>query len=225
MIPADELGRWEWIEDYLNGKLTEKEQKETELEAKKNPAFRSEIEEVQLSWKIARQAHTEQVFRDTLTRLRADKKPSSGHRIIRILTVLGTASVAAAVAFVFFLATAPVRMPEPDYDMRVLRARDPMLLGEKQRRTYELFFDGQARLTEGNYQAAGTLFRQVAATPGLRPYFTEAAEWHLCYALFKAGHWQESEALLQTIGHRSDPAYPINPLERWKMWVQIQRKK
>ncbi|MGV3603018.1 MAG: hypothetical protein ACO1N1_17510 [Dyadobacter fermentans] len=221
MIPADDPGRWEWIENYIDGKLTLPERQEMEAELATNPAFREEVEYVKRAWKLVRDARTGIVVRETLVSLRREKRtmPLSRPRW-RVLIPGGV--VAASVMFLVFLMISPVRLPKSEYDSSVLRSLDPIELDGTERKVYEAFFGGQARLAEGKYSQAVALFKGVTAARGLRPYFTEAAEWHLCVALFHAGRYNEAGKLLEKVNSREKPAYGVQRWERWKMWVQIQ---
>lgn len=221
MIPADDPGRREWIENYINGKLTLPERQELKAEMAANPAFRREVEQVRQAWKLVRDARTGIVVRDTLIALRRGEQVVPLRRPRwRVLIPGGIA--AACVIFVAFLMIWPVGLPKSEYDSAVLRSLDPIELDGAERKVYEAFFEGQARLAEGKYPQAVALFTRVVAAKGLRPYFTEAAEWHLCVALFHAGRYHEAGKLLEKVNSREKPAYSTKWWERWKMWVQIQ---
>lgn len=220
MIPVEESERWEWIESYLDGNLPEEDYEKTKNELKTNEKFRREVAEVEHAWKLLRDAHTEQIVRDTLGKLRS--KPTVHPKRLGSVYKLGGSLLAACAAFLLFLMFSPLNSPSLEKDINILRGgSDPVELPVDQQQVYEDLLKADDKMTNKKFSEAAVLFQRVSVSSDVRPYFTQAAEWGLCVALLKSGKYKQAEAVLREFNLNKTKAYQADWLEKWKMWVQI----
>lgn len=224
--PAGQLEEWEWIERYWTGQLSAPEHTFFEQAMQEDDRLAQEANALRFGIRAVDEARIEANARQTLNRLRQTERRRR-QILIRWGTVAGSLT-AACVAFVLYLAYAPIALPSRESDPGVLRdfrgqyrADSTDQLSLRQKQTFDLFFEGQAYLTEGQPQMAAQRFERVLTVSAIRPYFREAAQWHLIICYLKTAQPDKAEQLYSQLGQTED--YDIGWLERWKIWWHLQR--
>lgn len=224
--PAGQLEEWEWIERYWSGQLSATEQAFFEQMMQEDDRLAQEANDLHFGVLAVNEARIEANARQTLSRLQ-----QAGRRRRQGLIWWGTAAgalAAACVAFVCYLAYAPVALPLRESDPGVLRdfwgqyrADSTDQLSLRQKQTFDLFFEGQAYLAEGQPRRAAKRFERVLTVREIRPYFREAAQWHLVICYLKTARPDKARELYNQLGQTED--YEMSRLERWKVWWHLQR--
>ncbi len=120
-----------------------------------------------------------------------------------------------------YFSFAPVKLPGAENDFNATRSPGNTV-PDKQRIAFQRFFDGQAHLAEGLNLLAVQDSEQVLRATDIRPYFREAAQWHLAVAYLKSGQPRRAAHVLNALTDCIDCEYPVSTLDRWKLRWQIQ---
>lgn len=220
--PTDKQQEHEWIERYLNGQMTDDERAEVDAEMQADPTLQTEVIQLKRTHDLMNEAFLEQRAVAVLKRLQQQNR----QRIQRIRLVSRSLVGVAGVGFLLllYLSFTPVVFPNSENDINVTRslADDSSTLAVAQKRTFSQFFEGQAHLTEGQYALAVKNFEQVLRASDIRPYFREAAQWHLAVAYLKSGEPEKAERIYDQFRQCIDCEYPIKAVNRWKIWWQIK---
>jgi tetratricopeptide (TPR) repeat protein len=212
----------EWIDQYLSNEMSHQEQKLFEAAILEDYALASQLDE-QIS---ARNLLTK-IFREE--HLRAEIRGFQlQERKQTLLRKIWKYSAAACVLIVtgsfFLLSTLPV-FPDSENDFTVIRGADESVMRPDRKIVFDRFFAGQAHIAEGQYALAVKNFEMVLEEDDLRPYFREAAEWHLVVAYLKSGGLSQASELYDRFSNCSDCEYDVSRINRWKIWLQIQYSK
>ena len=220
--PTEKLEEYEWIERYLTDQMPADEQTELETEMQTDPIFKQEVELLQRTHELMEEAFLEQRAVDTVKLLqRQSRQKMQRIRLVR-RSLMGVVSL--GFLLILYLSVSPVVFPNSENDINVTRnlAGDSSTAATTPNRVFNQFFDGQARLSEGQYALAVKNFRQVLTASDIRPYFREAAQWHLAFAYLKSGEPDKAERMYNQFRECIDCEYPIETVDRWKIWWQIK---
>lgn len=222
MIANDPAERWEQLESYLSGKAPAELKNAIDQQMKKDKHLADELESVRRASHLLNQAFIEQKMRQTLQQLRAEQLP---HPTLPTRPPGGFRWVAYAAAICLlllgYLTFAPIALPQAGYDVMALRNIDTTQLSPVQRAAFDHFFEGQARMVEGNYVQAAHHFENVLTTDDLRPYFREAAEWHLAVSYLKSRQLGKATQLYRRLQQCESCVYEVGWLNRRKMEWQL----
>lgn len=221
--PEDKVAELEWIERYLANDLLPNERQEVEQIMEEDQNFALEVQQIKKTHEMMQQAFLAQRALSTLKRLQADSNRQRSRRQ-RVLQWTGALAVS-GVAAMLFLLFAPIQFPSSENDYSLTRGSESRSLVKEQRVVFEQFFEGQAHIAEGQYVLAAKNFEQVLQSNNIRPYFKEAAQWHLAVAYLRSGQTAKAERIYRSLADCADCEYPISTLDRWKIWWQIKRAK
>ncbi len=222
MNPEDDaVERWEEIERYLDGTLSERERHQFEHMMKTQADLEKEVAVVKRLRTSITAYTTEQRMLDTLAQLQRREQPEARPARGRRRQWYAVGLAAACLAGLLYFSFVPVSLPGAGYDIEVIRSADDAALSPAQRRTFEQFFAGQARMAEGQYVQAVDHFRQVLQQSDLRPYFREAAEWHLAVAYLRSNQPRQAGKLYAALERCNACEYRVDWLNRSKMKWQI----
>ncbi len=221
MTPEDDaVERWEEIEKYLDGTLSERDQHQFEQMMKQQADLNREVEVARRLRTAITAYSTEQRMLNTLNRLQG-REARAGRAPRRLRGWYATGLAAACLAGLLYFSFVPVSLPDAGYDITVIRNADAPALTPAQRRTFEQFFAGQARMAEGQYVQAAGHFRQVLQNQDLRPYFREAAQWHLAVAYLRSNQPRRAQTLYASLAQCDACEYRVDWLNRTKLKWQI----
>ncbi len=222
MTPEQEMESWEAFERYRTGKMTGPEKDAFEQEMRQNPERRRELENNRKTQQVMEHYFIEQRMRETLQQLQQREEETRQRRWASRYRRLGIygGSLAAA-CLLLYLTFAPVSLPDAGYDVTVTRSADSAQLSLAQRRAFGHFFEGQAHMAEGQYVRAVYNFEQVLQSEDLRPYFREAAQWHLAVSYLRSGQPYKAGKLYASLNDCEACEYRVNWLNRLKMRWQI----
>lgn len=222
--PTDQLGEWEWIEEYWAGRLSPEEKAFFERIMEEDPRFAEEVASLKDGVKRLNEARMEQHIRHTLRRLQETDRQT---KQIRLGWVSWAGVLAAAcVGFLLMLSFKPIVLPGYENDWEVIRdlrgdyradSTDHFSLRRKQ--AFDLFFEAQALLSEGQPSQAAQRFEQVLNFPNLRPYFRESVQWHLVVCYLKSGQTTKATDVYSQV--KNTNVYDIGRLSRWQIGWQI----
>lgn len=223
--PIEQLEEWEWIERYWLDQLTPSERGFFEKLMQDDDRLAQEATSLRFGIQLVEEARIQANARQTIQQLRqADQRKRQ--TVVRWVVFAGVAA-AACIACVVYLAFAPIALPARENDLDVLRefrhqyyADSTDRLSLRQKQVFDRFFEGQSSLTEGQPQLAVKRFEEVLAVPELRPYFREAAGWHLLISYLKTNQVAKAEKLYTELEAADE--YGMPRLERWKIWWHLQ---
>ncbi|WP_093834339.1 hypothetical protein [Spirosoma endophyticum] len=220
--PIDKQQEHEWIEQYLSGEMTRDERKEVEMVMQADADFEKEVQLLKRTHELMKEAFLEQRAVATLRQLqRQSRQRTQRIRLVR-RSLIG--SVTAGFMLIVYLSVAPVVFPDSENDTSITHSladeSDTMAVAQKQ--VFNQFFEGQVHLIEGQYVLAVKNFETVVRTTDIRPYFREAAQWHLTVAYLKSGEPHKAERVYDQFSQCTDCEYPIRAVDRWKIWWQIK---
>ncbi|QHW00483.1 tetratricopeptide repeat protein [Spirosoma endbachense] len=220
--PTDKQQEHEWIERYLSGQMTSDERAEVEAERQTDPDFDNEVILLKRTHELMKEAFLEQRAVATLKQLQQQSRQRTQR--IRLVRRSLSGVVSAGFMLILYLSVVPVVFPDSENDINVTRslADDSSTVAVVQKRAFNQFFEGQAHLTEGQYALAVKNFEQVLRSSDIRPYFREAAQWHLAVAYLKSGEPDKAERVYAQFTQCIDCEYPIKTVDRWKIWWQIK---
>ncbi len=220
MIPQDEIERQEWLEAYWKKKLSQPEVEWLENAMGDDAMLAKEVQQIGKAMKTIQDAQVEQRMRDTLQLLRKKQpKPMPQPQPFWRYALLG--GMAACVAFLLYLSFGSIQLPPTDYDLQVMRDTDPIQMDAVQKVAFDEFFAGQAGMAEGKYSEATQHFEQVLKATQIRPYFREAAEWHLVVSCFKSGQYVKAQKYLTQLEACDACEYEVSRVEMWKIKWQL----
>jgi anti-sigma factor RsiW len=217
---ADEINRWEEIEKYLNGQMTGEEKRRYDRLLAQDAGWRREVDAARRLRAAIGAYSVEQRMLDTLQRLQREEAPGRPARSRRLRWYF-TGLAAACLAGLLYFTFVPVSLPEAGYDITVIRSAEPASLPTEQRLAFEQFFVGQAHMAEGQYVQAAGNFEHVLQTPDLRPYFREAAQWHLAVSYLRSGQPRKAGRLYRLLDNCDTCEYRVNWLTHAKMRWQL----
>ncbi|GAB4000515.1 hypothetical protein GCM10028807_53730 [Spirosoma daeguense] len=230
--PTDKQQEHEWIERYLHGQMAGDERITFEAELTSDPSLRQEVDLLKRTHQLIQEAfldHSpqpmqeallEQNTRSTLKELQAQNR----QRINRIRLVKRSVSslVSAGFILILYLSLMPISFPDSENDINVTRSLSDDSTTNDQNQVFGQFFEGQTHLTEGQYALAVENFERVLRVTDIRPYFREAAQWHLAVAYLKSGEPDKAERVYDQFSQCISCEYTIGRLNRWKIWWQIK---
>jgi tetratricopeptide (TPR) repeat protein len=220
--PTDQAEKHDWIEQYLFGKMTKEEALFFENELKNDKNLTKEMENIRQTHNRIQEVFLEQNALNTLKKLQAvDRRRNA---VFTVFKYAGFAAAACAV-FIIYLSFSPTQFPNSENDFTVVRKANPTSMTPQQHYVFNQFFEGQAHIAEGQYTLAIKNLEEVVRFNDLRPYFREAAEWHLAFAYLKSGDTVRAEQLYLRFSNCLDCEYPVSRIDRWKVWWQIQYAK
>ncbi len=224
MISEDPVERWDQLEDYLAGRMDKEQVRRLVERMETDKALAEELESVRRAQALLREAFVEQQMRDTIRQIRTEQRPEPVVWRNRIGWNRVAAGVAAAcLLLVGYLSLAPIALPNAGYDVRALRGIDTTQLPPQQRVAFANFFDGQARMVEGDYVQAAYHFETVLTVDDLRPYFKEAAEWHLAVSYLRSHQISRASRLYKQLRQCESCTYEVGWVERrkleWQLWI------
>lgn len=215
----DELDR---IERYLSNQLSPHEQIQFEKQLQEDPELALNVKRLQLVSQQLRTAHIEQRAQNTLQQLYRQNRT----RTIR-LTYFGWASgglLAACLAGLIYLLFIPIQLPELGDDLLRDRAASTVdTLSSDSSSVYAQLLAGQRAYQRGAYGQAIVALERVVATPDVRPYYREAAQWYLVAAYLSDGQPQRAEQYYHNLQQLKNPVYPIGTIDRLAIYAQLQR--
>ncbi|GAB4015105.1 hypothetical protein GCM10028808_39540 [Spirosoma migulaei] len=224
--PASQLEEWEWIERYWLGQLSADEKTFFEKMMQEDDRLARDANSLQFSIQQVEEARINAHARQTIERLQQTDRRQQ-RMVFQLVRFVGMAA-AACVAFVLYLAFAPIALPQKDIDRSVLREfRQKYRLDStdhlsfRQKQAFDRFYEGQSYLSEGQPQLAAKRFEEVLMFPELRPYFQEAAQWHLVICYLKTGQVTRAQRLYTNLEQADQ--YEMERLERWKIWWHLRR--
>ncbi|KQS33799.1 hypothetical protein [Dyadobacter sp. Leaf189] len=224
--PVGQLEEWEWIEKYWTGMLSHEEKLFFEKEMKEDEDFAREAQSLRAGILLLEEVRFEKNAKATLQKLTEESR--SKRKNTRIIAMSGSFAAAACAAFILFLAYAPLRLPEQENDLSILRdfrtkfkadSTNDLSLAKKQ--AFDLFFEGQSYLAEGQSQLAQQRFERVLTYNNLRPYFKEAAQWHLVICYLKNEQTSKASETYEELQNSRE--YSVPAIERWKIWWHLKR--
>jgi tetratricopeptide (TPR) repeat protein len=229
MKPTNEQEEFEWIEEYLFERLNGTEKAFFEEKLNNNLEFAKKVEDIKKTHNLLKESFIEDQVRKTLSTLQAkdrtinvdvlNKKPKTNS----IFLGLSIASLAAI--FICYLSFSTIDFPNTENDFNITRGVDTTKFTTEQRTAFSSFFDGQAHLVEGLYLLAIKDFEKSLKATDVRPYFKEAAQWHLAVAYMKSKQPEKAEKIYQSFENCEVCEYPVSKMSRWKLWWQIQLTK
>lgn len=220
--PTEKQEEHEWIERYLTDQMPADERTGLEVEMQTDPIFQQEVLRLQRTHKLMEEAFLEQRAVDTVKFLQRQSRRKMQRIRLISRSVMGVASL--GFLLILYLSLSPVVFPNSENDINVTRnlSDDSSTVATAPNRVFSQFFNGQARLSEGQYALAVKNFQQVLTASDIRPYFREAAQWHLAFAYLKSGEPDKAERMYDQFTQCIDCEYPIGPVNRWKIWWQIK---
>ncbi|MBA4850561.1 hypothetical protein [Emticicia sp. BO119] len=221
MRPTNEQEEFEWIEDYLLGKLNQKDTLFFEEELKKDIELTKKVEEIRKTLNLLKESVIQEQVLKTIKNLQNRERRLHKFSPFRIIRYAAGASMAASIIFMLYISLVSVHLPDTENDFNVTRGIDSTKLTPEQRTAFNSFFDGQAHLVEGSYLLAVKDFQRSLQVKNIRPYFKEAAEWHLALAYIKSNQPYKAEEIYKKFEDCTDCEYPIDKLNRWKIWWRI----
>jgi hypothetical protein len=220
--PTDKVEEQAWIERYLQGNMPHEEILFFENELTKDPELTHQMEQLKNIHQLLHEAFLQEQALNTLRELQL--KERLRHKTFTFTRYVALAA-AACIAFVAYLSFSMARFPDSENDLTVVRGANTSSMPPEQRQVFDQFFEGQAHIVEGQYVLAVRNFETVLESNDLRPYFREAAEWHLIVAYLKSGDVSRAENLYKRFDDCLECEYHVSAINRWKIWWQINVQK
>lgn len=217
--PTDKTEEQEWIERYLNGNMSSEEIVFFENELQKDPDLILHMENLKNINQLMQEAFLQEQALTIIRQLQSDDRISK--KSITVFRIMGMVA-AASISFLAYLIFSMPQFPDSENDFTVVRSTNTTTMAPAQRQIFDQFFEGQAHIVEGQYVLAVHNFENVLQYNDLRPYFREAAEWHLIVAYLKSGDLSRATNLYNRFDNCLDCEYHVGSLNRWKIWWQIQ---
>lgn len=220
--PDNKEEQLEWIERYVLGKMSPDEVDYFESEAKKDPQLQKDMEDFQQTNQLIEEAFLEEGAISALKKLQSgDKQEEKSIPLFRYLSI----AAAVSILFIAYLSISLPDFPDSENDFTVVRSTNSTSMLPGQRAVFDQFFEGQAHIVEGQYVLAVRNFEKVLESDDLRPYFKEAAQWHLIVAYLKSGDLSRAQQLYKQFDNCMDCEYHVSTVTRWKIWWQINWQK
>lgn len=224
------LEQWEWIEAYHQGVLSPDEQRRVEQEIAKNDEFRQEAVALGRSHGALHLLALNDLVRRTVRHeLTHGRQLRRRVRVGRWLAAV-CASILLSAGYLTF---SRVDLANYRNDITLTERYRPASdaspgddeLTAAQRTFYRQFFDAQTYLASGQPRPAIEKLEALAGASGLRPYFQEAIQWHLLNAYLLDKQPDNAQATYERLRRHTSLAYLISPVDRWKVWWQVQWQK
>jgi len=220
--PDNKLEEHEWIEQYVKGKMTSEEKSDFENEVRDDTELALEVKHFQRTHLLIEEAFLEEGALATIRSLQAsDRKKEKTVHIFRYFSIAASISI----LFIAYLSLSMPEFPDSENDFTVVRSTNATSMSANQRAVFDQFFEGQAHIVEGQYVMAVRNFEKVLESDDLRPYFREAAQWHLIVAYMKSGDLSRAQKLYKNFDNCTDCEYQVSRVNRWKIWWQINLQK
>lgn len=216
----NEKKEFEWIENFFLDKLSQEEKKIFQEKVESDKDFKIKVEEFKKTYSYLNDMHLEKIIKNKIVTLQKRDRKKFFY-IKRLKMAFTSISVAASIFFVY-LSTSEISFPNAENDFNITRGLDTSSYTIEQKYAFSTFFDGQAHLTDGLYLIAVNDFEKSLKVSTVRPYFREAAQWHLAVAYLKSGQPIKAEKIYNQLNNCSDCEYPISNLNKWKLWLKIQ---
>lgn len=228
MRPTDQLQQWEWIEAYYQDRLPISERLVFEQELANDSEFRQTALQLQTADQALRTLRSESIVRKAVQHELAQKQTQHQLRWKRV-AMSGLILIGLGVTYLTF---DRVELKTYRDDVKLTQryrefgneSQDSALI-PRQRAFYRDFFDAQAFLANGQPEMAITKLEKLAQVDSLRPYFRQAAQWHLVNAYLLNNQPDNADATLQLLDQSGKLGYSINKIDRWKVSWQIRWQK
>lgn len=208
----------EWIDRYISGKMNSIERDHFEAALLKDYHLALQLEEQIQAREMLDKLFMEERLRDQIkTMQRKDRRIQVFQRMGRYVAA---ASILVICALTILVNSNPV-FPDSENDFTVIRSADESVIQPERRLVFDHFFAGQAHLAEGEYALAVRNFENVLEEEDLRPYFREAAQWHLAIAYLKSGNIKKADSIYTQFKNCESCVYHVSGLNRFKIWLQI----
>ncbi len=224
MNNQENFHRLELIEKYCNNTLSPSEILEFEELYKNDSTLAEEVEEYKKIVDLLRMSSVEKTILSTLERLENEDRAleSSPIKSYKAAFFLLITTLAACVIFVLYASLSAVQLPGFENDLTLVRGIEKSVLNADEEKIYENFREGQYCLTFGKYPEAVKHLKDILDSQStIRPYYKEAAEWHLIVAYLKNNQVKESKMLYEQVNDCKECVYPISSLNKIKLWWQI----
>ena len=224
MKEDDAITELELIERYLAEKLTGSEKEKVETKISTEPEFASKLEDLRQIKQLLRTATVQQRARTELRDIFLESRTPKWYSSRRLW--LSTVAAAALIGVVMYFGTAPVTLPSITDDLLTIRNETPMVNESRgDVTTYDQLLAGQKAIENRNYLMAIDYLEKVEREKDLRSYFREAAQWYLVVAFLNSDQPKSAERYYDSLRRLDNPEYPVDWVERCKLYVQIQRRK
>ena len=220
--PTNKTDEQEWIEQYLFGKMTKEEALFFEKELQNDENLAADMENIRQIQHRIQEAFLEKTALHTIKKLQ--QKDRIRTKVLNIFKYTGYVAAACA-TFILYLSFSPSQFPDSENDFTVVRKENVTSMTVQQRYIFDQFFEGQAHIAEGQYLLAIQNLEEVIRFNDLRPYFREAAQWHLAIAYLKSGNVTKAEQLYHQFQDCLECEYAVSQMDQWKVWWQIQKAK
>ncbi|GAB3926028.1 anti-sigma factor family protein [Larkinella terrae] len=224
MTSDNDMNEMDQIEAYLAGRLAPAERQQVEEKIQSDSGFSKKVESMRQVTQLLRRADIQQRTQVTLQNLYRQRRQRS--RRLTYWYGSGLTTLAACLAFAFYLAFTDVHLPVIEDDLLIVRGREMeerALTSEQS--AYGSLLAGQQALKQGNYLKATNYLEKTLRFTDLRPYYREAAQWYLVLAYLYSDQPRRAEGYYQQLQTTDQPQYVVNSIDRWKVYVQIQRQK
>lgn len=216
--PTEKIEEQEWIERYLRNQMTAPERIHFEDELQKDANLMIDMEQQKDAYAIMQRAFLEMQVVKTVKQLQVRQRRRT--KIIAISRYLTGLAAACIILFTYF-SLSPAQFPTSENDFTVVRGTDTTTMSPQQKVVFEQFFEGQAHIAEGQYLLAVHNFETVLQSEDIRPYFREAAQWHLIVSYLKSGDVARADHLYQRFVQCADCEYEVGFINRLKIRCQI----
>ncbi|WP_254410980.1 hypothetical protein [Dyadobacter diqingensis] len=219
--PTNEL---DLIERYLVDKLGASKKKEVEIKILNDPKFAGKVEGLKQIKQLLHTAGVEQRAKAELREIYLERRTLKRGRTRSLW--LSLAISAACISFVLYFALAPVKLPTIDDDLLTVRGEAAQKNDVSGQSTaYGQLLEGQNAIENKNYLLAINYLEKVQREQDLRSYFREATQWYLALAYLNSNQPRAAEHYFNKLRELDNPEYQVDWVERWKLYVQIQRRK
>jgi len=208
----------EWVDRYISGTMNKIEREHFEAALLDDYYLATQLEEQIQARELLDQLFLEERLRDQIREMQKnDRRKQVVQRVSRY----------AAAAIVLFVCTLSILInsnpvfPDSENDFTVIRGADETVILPDRKMVFDHFFAGQAHLAEGEYSLAVKNFEQVLKEEDIRPYFKEAAQWHLVLAYLKNGNLEKADSVYTQFKNCDECVYQVSDLNRFKIWLQI----
>ncbi|GAB3566992.1 hypothetical protein GCM10027578_16940 [Spirosoma luteolum] len=220
--PSDKQQEHHWLEQYLHEPQNSDLQAVVDAERRRDPALNADVEWLGQAHTLLDDAFAQQQALETLRRCQQQHR----WRQQRLRLARRTLAWAAATGLVLivYLSTSSIVLPSSENDVEVTRSLtdSDSVPGVRNDTVYRQFLEGQANLLEGQYALAVPNFERVARAPDIRPFFREAAQWHLAIAYLRSNQPDKAERIYRQFAQCVDCEYPIGTVNRVRLWWQIK---
>lgn len=220
MRPTDKIEEQEWIENFIDKKLSVPESQLFEEELLRDKDFAKEVEKMKALRKTLQDYFVEETMKNKIHELnyRGVNKKQVWLNPFRVVAT----TIAALIIIVLYLTFSPIVLSDSESDLTVTRGVETIQIDSLQKKSFDYFFDGQSKMVEGQYFEASKKFELVLVNTQLRPYFREATQWHLLIAYMKSKQVEKASNYYSQLKNCELCEYEISTFNRWKIWWQIK---